>query len=91
MNTWFAFGSLGITLPCERGPVFTTGLMYFHTVSADEVTSKKVPLGPLLMSVLPFGRRPAPEMKLALKSDGLGAVYVHVGAVGSNASPAVSA
>ena len=45
------------------GPmVWCIGLIHSHAISWPAVTSKTRPLVPSQMSVLPFGRRCAPEM-----------------------------
>ena len=58
------------------------GLTYVQTVSPSGVTSNNVPRGPSSMSVFPFGRRTAPEIKLEKKSAGSAAAYVHIGSAG---------
>ena len=52
-----------ITMP-PPGPLPRTGLTYFQTISFSGVTSNTVPFAPEQISVLPLGKRCAPEMNI---------------------------
>ena len=55
----FVMGNASFRTRTTPSPV--TGLMYSQTTSASGVTSKKCPSVIAQISVLPFGRRCAPE------------------------------
>ena len=94
-NTIYVFDYDGITVAHlgdlkqtpTQSEIESLGTINFHTTLQSAVTSKISPPNPVQISVLPFARRCAPDISIALNCSGSSATYVHAASFGPNATP----